>query len=96
MKDGTTAVLTISQTFYIRQMYKWKSYTHPLKNGETWDRIEYYTLRGDYIPLAMAECKECEEIIQSQYCWHFVTCKCGSTNVDTDRWFPNRHRLLTK
>jgi hypothetical protein len=94
MNDWTEAVLTISKNYYVRQMYKWKSYNRPLKHNETWDRIEYYNLEGNYIPLAMAECKKCWEIIQSQYCWHFVSCSCWHTMVDTDRWMPERHRFL--
>lgn len=93
MNDWTTAVLTISKNYYVRQMYKWKSNT---KSGMKWDRIEYYDLHGNYIPLASIECEKCWETIQSQYCWHFVTCSCWNTSVDTDRWSPERHRILTK
>jgi hypothetical protein len=96
MKDWTTAVLTSSWSYYIRQMYKWKSYDRPLKHGEIWDRIEYYDLQWKYIPLGKKECEKCWEIVESQYCWHFVTCKCWYTSVDTDRWMPERHRFLTK
>lgn len=96
MNDWTTAVLTSSWTYYVRQMYKWKSYNRPRKWNEKYDRIEYYTLRGKYIPLASAECAKCWDIIQSQMCWHFVSCSCWSTSVDTDRWMPERHRFLTK
>lgn len=93
MKDWTIAVLTSSWNYYVRQMYNWKSNT---KSWMKWDRIEYYDLQGNYIPLASAECKNCWDTIQSQYCWHFVSCKCWDTAVDTDRWMPERHRLLTK
>lgn len=97
MNDGTIWVLITSGNYYIRHMYKWVSYAKPPKKYPfKWDRIEYYTLRGKYIPLACTECKKCGDIIQSQYCWHFVTCKCGDTSVDTDRLFPERHRILTK
>lgn len=92
MKDWTTAVFTLSKRCYVRHMYKWKPNT---KSWMKWDRIEYYDLRGNYIPLAMAECEKCGEIVQSQYCWHFVSCSCWHTEVDTDRWMPERHRILT-
>lgn len=93
MKDWTIAVLTTSWNYYARQMYKWKSNT---KGWMKWDRIEYYDLQWNYIPLATQECKKCWEIVQSQYCWHFATCTCWHTSVDTDRWMPERHRILTK
>lgn len=67
MKDGTTAVLTVSGRYYVRQMWKGKSYSRPLRPWQKWDRIEYYTLTGMYIPLASAECEHCGEIVQSQY-----------------------------
>lgn len=93
MKDWTIAVLTSSKSYYVRKMYKWKSNA---KSWMKWDRIEYYDLHGNYIPLASAECSKCGDIIQSQYCWNFVSCKCWHTSVDTDRWMPERHRFLTK
>lgn len=95
MNDGTTAVLTYSKLYYARQMYRWKSYNRPRKVNEPYDRVEYYTLHWKYIPLASTECTHCSEIIQSQMCGHYVTCKCWRTSVDTDRWFPERHRILT-
>lgn len=96
MTDGTIAVITYSKLYYVRRMYKWKSYSWKSKGYKKYDRIEYYSLHWKYIPLASAECEYCWEIIQSQMCWDFVTCKCWSTSVDTDRWFPERHRILTK
>lgn len=96
MNDGTIGVLSQSCRYYLRHMYKGKSYTErPKKYPFKWDRIEYYTLRWKYIPLASTECKKCWDIIQSQYCWHYVTCSCWSTSVETDRWFPARHRIIT-
>lgn len=96
MRDGTVWFLSISWRYYIRHMYKWKSYVGKPRQCFNWDRIEYYDLRWNYIPLAMAECSNCGDIIQSQYCWHFVTCSCWDTSVDTDRWFPERHRIFSK
>lgn len=40
-----------------------------------------------------AKCKSCGEIMVSERCGHFVTCKCGESFIDTDRWFPDRVRL---
>lgn len=96
MNDWTTGVLSISGRYYVRHMYKWKSYTSKPKLGFKWDRIEYYSLRWQYLPLAMAECENCGEIVQSQYCWHFTSCSCGRTKVDTGRNLPESHRFLTK
>lgn len=93
MNDGTIGVLSTTWMYYIRHMYKGKSYTERQKKYP-FDRIEYYTLRGKYIPLARAECEQCWEIVQSQYCWHFTTCSCLMTSVDTDRWSPERHRII--
>ena len=96
MRDGTVGVITVSWRYYVRHMYKWKSYVRRPRPWFKWDRIEYYDLHGNYIPLAMAECSNCGDIIQSQYCWHFVSCSCWDTSVNTDRWFPERHRILSK
>ena len=96
MTDGTTAVLTLSKRYYVRMMYRWKSYNRPRKPNEKYDRIEYYSLHWKYIPLASDECNHCWEIIQSQMCGHYVTCKCWHTSCDTDRQLPEYHRYLTK
>lgn len=96
MRDWTTAVLTVSKSYYIRQMLNWKSYNRPRNWNEKYDRVEYYDLRWNYIPLAMAECTTCWEIVQSQYCGHYTTCSCWNTAVDSDRWMPERHRIITK
>ena len=40
-----------------------------------------------------AQCNKCKEIIISERCGHFVSCKCGASFIDTDRWFPKRYRL---
>lgn len=96
MTDGTTAVFTLSKRYYVRMMYRWKSYNRPRKPNEKYDRIEYYSLHWKYIPLASIECKHCWEMIQSQMCGHYVTCKCWNTSCDTDRQLPELHRYLTK
>jgi len=82
MKDWQVAFLTHSGRYYCR-------------NHDDW-RIDYYNLRKEFIPLASAKCENCGDIIQSKKCWDFVSCKCGDTMVDTDRWMPERHRILTK
>lgn len=82
MKDGSKAYLTQSERYFVRR--------EPDKDN--WTKIEYYTLEGEYIPLAKATCPECKETIQSQHCGDFVQCSCGKSFVDTDRWMPERQR----
>lgn len=41
-----------------------------------------------------AKCKDCGEIIVSERGGHFVSCSCGMSSIDTDRWFPDRVRLI--
>ena len=57
------------------------------------DTIKYYDLSKKRIPLASGTCKECGDKIESKRCGDFVSCKCGKSFVDTDRWFPERHRF---
>lgn len=82
MKDGSIGYLTGTGRYYCRR--------EPEKNNFT--KIVYYTLEGEHIPLAKAKCGKCGEIIESQMCGDFVRCTCGESFVDTDRWFPERHR----
>ena len=77
MTDGTTAYLAKSGNYYCR------------KYG---DSISYYSLEGERIQLAKAKCKKCGDIMVSKRCGDFVQCSCGESFVDTDRWFPERHR----
>lgn len=78
MKDGKIGYLAASGRYYCRH--------------EDDRQIDYYTLEGEYIPLASAICLECDEIIKSERCGHFVECSCGKSFVDTDRWMPERQR----
>lgn len=82
MNDGTEAYLTGSGNYYCRRE----------PEVDSFNKIEYYTLEGEYIPLAKGKCKECNDIIQSQMCGSFQTCSCKKSFVDTDRWTPERHR----
>lgn len=77
MNDGTMAELTKSERYYCR------------RDGEF---TRYYNLNKDYIPLAKSQCKECDQVLESKRCGDFVECECGKSFVDTDRWFPERHR----
>lgn len=78
MQDGSTARLTKSERYYVRH---WG------------DSIFYYTLEGARVPLAKARCTAiCKKIIKSKRCGDWVICDCGKSFVDTDRWFPHRHR----
>lgn len=81
MKDGTIAHLSESKRYYIRR--------EPFPK---WKRIKYYTLDGESIPLAKGKCMTCKKILESKCCGDFQSCECGSL-VDTDRWFPERHRF---
>jgi hypothetical protein len=83
MKDGTYAWLTGSGNYYARRE----------PNYENWTGIAYYNKETlERIPLAKAHCPECQQIIQSKQCGDFVSCGCGASFVDTDRWYPERHR----
>lgn len=86
MKDGYEAWLQPSGDYYARR--------HP--SYEDYHSIYYYDLEKNRIPLASATCPKCKEFIESKMCGDFVCCTCGATCVDTDRWMPERHRLLTK
>lgn len=44
------------------------------------------------VELARAKCGACGEMIESESPGHFVTCSCGKSFVDTDRFEPRRHR----
>lgn len=81
MQDGTTAYLSASGKWYIRQ-----------EPYPKWERICYYTLEGAKVELAKGRCRKCKDIIESQHCGDFVSCSCGESFVDTDRWSPKRHR----
>lgn len=82
MKDGTMAYLSNSKRYFVRKM----------PNLKRWTRIEYYTKDGEKIELAKARCGECKKLMKSKMCGHYVGCKCGKSFIDTDRWFPERHR----
>ncbi len=84
MNDGTLAWLTVTGKYYCRRE----------PHVDNWTKIAYYTLEKDLIPLAKGKCKDCGEVIESQHCGDYVTCKCGKSNVDTDRWMPERHRYI--
>lgn len=86
MQDGTTAWLSNSGYYFIRR----EKCSCCKKNFL--DAITYYDLEGKQIPLAKAKCKKCGEVIESKRCGDFVACTCGESFVDTDRWFPERHR----
>lgn len=81
MKDGTMGYLSKSKRYYIRQ-----------EPYPKWKKIRYYTLDGELIKLAKATCPNCDEVIESKSCGDFVMCECGKSFVDTDRWYPERHR----
>ena len=40
-----------------------------------------------------AKCKSCKQVMVSERGGQFVTCDCGESFIDTDRWFPERIRL---
>lgn len=84
MKDGTEAWETASGRYYCR--------CEP--DVTKWTKIVYYNLKKEHLPLAKGECSECKEVIESQYCGHFVRCKCGKSMCDTDRWTPEIHRYI--
>lgn len=49
--------------------------------------------RGENWKYHKGKCAVCEEVITSEHPGHFVSCKCGKSFIDTDRWFPGRIRL---
>lgn len=83
MEDGTTAYLTLSKHYFVRREPK----------ADKWTRIKYYSLDGEKVQLAKGKCKSCQQIIESKHCGDYVSCGCGKSFVDTDRWFPERHRF---
>ena len=64
MNDGSPAWLTPSGSYYCRAE---PSY-------EKRERIVYYGLDKEHIPLAKFTCPECEETIESRMCGDFHTC----------------------
>ena len=95
MEDGSEAWLTSSGRYYVRRYRLTPKLRKEVPESVKWDGIAYYDLKTKQrIALATATCGTCEEIISSLYCGHFVTCGCGMTSVDTDRWEPERHRLM--
>ncbi len=82
MNDGEIAWKTDSERYFARR--------YP--DYDTNEGIAYYTLEGDRIPLAKATCRVCLETVESKRCGDAQRCSCGETFVDTDRWFPERHR----
>lgn len=80
MNDGSEAWLTASGSYYVRR--------EPDKDN--WTTIVYYGLYGEHIPLAKAECPKCHMVLESKHCGDFQACE--HSFVDTDRWFPERHR----
>ena len=94
MQDGTEAWLTSSGNYYCRRYRLTPKLKRKVPTIRGWNGIDYYTLDGAYIPLASATCSSCQTPIQSLHCGDFVTCPCGRTSVDTDRWFPERHRMI--
>lgn len=82
MEDGKQAWPTQSGDYYCRRepdIYKWTS-------------IVYYTINKTRIRLAEGSCGACGEHLISKHCGDFVSCKCGKSYLDTDRWFPERQR----
>lgn len=83
MNDGKEGWLTNSGRYYCRKE----------PSLENWTSIAYYTLEGEMIPLAKAQCGACGDVMESKMCGSYVACSCGKSFVDTDRWFPESHRL---
>lgn len=94
MKDDTVAWLTASGNYYARRYRLTPKTSRERPDKDRWTHIAYYTLEGERVPLAKAECAECGDVLESKHCGDFVVCKCGQSSVDTDRWFPERHRYL--
>jgi hypothetical protein len=81
MNDGTEAWLTPSGSYYMRREPTY----------EEWNEIAYYNLDKIRVPLAKGLCETCGAVLESKMCGDYQSCECGSF-VDTDRWFPERHR----
>lgn len=84
MKDGSIAYLSGTKRYFIRRE----------PDVDKWKYIEYFDLKGNYIPMPFGWCGECGEIIQSLHCGDFVMCSCGASGCDVDRMLPERHRHL--
>lgn len=82
MSDGSEAWLTPSGSYYCRAEPSYQKRTS----------IAYYSLKKESIKLAEGICLNCKETIKSKMCGDFQLCSCGKSFVDTDRWFPERHR----
>lgn len=83
MKDATTAYLTSSGRYFCRHEPSYKEC----------NSIAYYDKKTlERIQLATAKCNVCNEVMMSTKCGDFQACGCGASFVDTDRWFPERHR----
>ncbi len=54
----------------------------------------YWHLDGSRIEWQEAECDICHDIIASRRCGQYVSCRCGMSGVDTDRWMPERQRFI--
>lgn len=82
MRDGSMASLSSSGRYYVR------------REPETGllEKVVYFNLKRVHVPLAKAECEICHDIMESNMCGRFVSCRCMMSFVDTDRWFPERHR----
>lgn len=93
MQDGSRAWISISGRYYVRREYH--SPQGPIQT-KPWTHIQYYTLEGEYIPLAAARCLRCGDIVRSRHCGDFRSCSCGAVSVDTDRWTPTWHRYIGK
>lgn len=94
MQDGSRAWLSASKKYYVRREYHSPKGFCITIQAYPWNHIEYYDLEGRYIPLAMARCNNCHDLIRSKHCGDFVSCSCKKSGVDTDRWFPERHRYI--
>lgn len=93
MPDGSKAWLTHSRKYYARMERHTPRLITVTMDG--WTHIAYYDVKTkERIQLSRAECKECHAIIESKHCGDFVSCPCGKSSVDTDRWFPERHRFI--
>jgi hypothetical protein len=83
MKDGEIATLTESCKYYSRRYL----------NENEKVVIVYYGLDKKKVSLARAVCQKCKFVMESKTCGDYVPCLCGASFVDTDRWFPERHRF---
>ena len=96
MTDDSYAWLSASGRYYVRR--ERHSTTRSGRKrvwvaSDEWTHIAYYDKKTrERIPLARAECEACHDVIESKHGGDFVSCACGETYVDTDRWMPERHR----